>query len=117
MGKRLVLISVMVGLIAGMPTPVSARGEPQESARETRGSGKESGRSVAEGAALIATSAAVSAAQVPPRAGTCEATFVVAGLAYLLTVFDREARQGPARAIGRVCGGPYVTTPKDLRGR
>jgi len=47
---------------------------------------------------------------------TCGATAVVAGLAYLLTAFDREARDGPGEAIGRVCGGPYTTTPEDLKG-
>ncbi|MGH7253212.1 MAG: hypothetical protein ACREIE_05370 [Nitrospiraceae bacterium] len=65
----------------------------------------------------MATSVVVSAVQIPLRATTCAATFIVAGLAYLLTAFDREARQGPSDAITRVCAGPYTTSPEDLRGR
>jgi len=101
---HVVVFSVIVGLVAGMPARTLAQVEPQE---QSQGSAEQK---QAKGTPLV------SAGQVPLRAATCGATFVVAGLAYLLTVFDKEARQGPAGAIKRVCEGPYITTPEDLRG-
>ena len=123
MRRQLVSICVIVGVVAGMPA--LAQGE-EEAARRAPGgftrAGKKDGpsqreTSVVEDSALVATSVVVSAGQIPLRAATCAATVIVAGLAYLLTAFDREARQGPADAITRVCGGPYTTSPEDLRGR
>jgi hypothetical protein len=114
---------VLAWLVAGIPAIGYAqegpKGEVQESAQEQQEEDGESENegSVVEDAALATTSVAVSAGQIPLRAGTCAATVIVAGLAYLLTVFDREARQGPGDAISRVCGGPYTTSPDDLRGR
>jgi hypothetical protein len=105
--------------------PALAQGE-EEAARRAPGAFTKAGKrdgpsqketSVVEDSALVATSVVVSAAQIPLRAGTCAATVIVAGFAYLLTAFDREARQGPGDAITRVCGGPYTTSPEDLRGR
>jgi hypothetical protein len=117
---HMVVFSVIVGLVAGMHARTLAQVEPQEqsqgSTEQKQAEGTPSGKSGVEDAALTATSVLVSAGQVPLRAATCGATFVVAGLAYLLTVFDKEARQGPAGAIKRVCEGPYITTPEDLRG-
>lgn len=116
----LVVFSVIVGLVAGIPARTLAQVEPQErsqgSAEQKQTKGTPSGESGVEDAALKATSVLVSAGQIPLRAATCGATFVVAGLAYLLTVFDKEARQGPAGAIKQVCEGPYTTSPEDLRG-
>lgn len=118
--RHVVVFSVIGGLMTGMPAHALAQGQPQgppqESAQEKQKNGTQSAGSKAEDAALTATSVLVSAGQVPLRAGTCGATFVVAGIAYLLTIFDKEARQGPADAIERVCEGPYITTPEDLRG-
>ncbi len=111
----------MAGLVAGMPALAYPQGVPKGSSQESVQQKQDSrtrseGRGV-EDAALVATSVLVSAVQIPLRAAACGATFVVAGLAYLITVFDREARQGPAGAISRVCAGPYVTSAEDLRGR
>ena len=118
--RQVMVFSVIGGFIAGIPAHTLAQIQPQgpsqESAQEKQENGARSTGSKAEDAALTATSVLVSAGQVPLRAGTCGATFVVAGIAYLLTIFDKEARQGPADAIKRVCEGPYITTPEDLRG-
>lgn len=89
--------------------------QSQESAPEVEKDGKSLGNK-AEDAALVVTSGLVSAGQASLRAGTCGATVVVAGIAYVLTIFDKDARQGPANAIKQVCQGPYITTPEDLRG-
>lgn len=120
--RQLISIWVVVGLVAGMPALAypqeGAQIESQQSAQpqpEKKGkSGKEG--SVVEDSALVAASVVVSAGQIPLRAGTCAATAVVAGFAYLLTVFDTEARQEPGEALKQVCGGPYTTSPDDLRG-
>lgn len=120
MGGYLVRICVVVGLVAGIVAPAFAQEPPQEPSQESAQPKREertkSEGSGVENAALGVTSVLVSAGQIPVRAAACGATVVVAGLAYLLTVFDREARQGPARAIEKVCEGPYVTSPQDLRG-
>ncbi len=119
--RQLIGIWVIVGLVAVMPALAhpeeGQRVEPQEAAQEQQEKETPPEGSVVEDAARTTASVAVSAGQIPLRAGTCAATFVVAGFAYLLTVFDREARQGPGEALGRVCGGPYTTSPGDLRGR
>lgn len=123
MRRHLVSICVIVGVVAGMPALAQGEegppGEPQKVSqkqeKKDRPSQKET--SVVEDSALVATSVVVSAGQIPLRAGTCAATVIVAGFAYLLTAFDREARQGPGDAITRVCGGPYTTSPQELRGR
>jgi hypothetical protein len=116
---HLVVFLLIAGLVLGMPLGAFAQEEPEEQspeATERKAEGDESVGTKAENAALAVTSVIVSAAQAPLRAGTCGATVIVGGLAYLLTVFDSEARQGPADAIKRVCEGPYVSTPEDLRG-
>ena len=121
--RQLLTVWVLVWLVAGMPALGYAQegpeGEIQGSVQEREEKDGESEKegSVVEDAALVTTSVVVSAGQIPLRAGTCAATVVVAGFAYLLTVFDREARQGPGNAISQVCGGPYTTSPDDLRGR
>lgn len=119
MPGNVVVFALIAGLLLGMPArsfpQEKSQVESQESAPETEEAGKSVGAK-AEDAALVVSSGLVSAGQAPLRAATCGATFVVAGIAYLLTVFDREARQGPAAAIERVCKGPYITTPEDLRG-
>lgn len=117
--RRLGTVSVIVVLVAGIPAFAPAQSErqggAQESGLEKVDTDGESHASTAEDVALGTASVLVSAVQVPLRGATCGGTVVVAGLAYLLTAFDREARQGPADAIKRVCGGSYVTTPSDLR--
>ncbi|MFQ5657570.1 MAG: hypothetical protein ACE5G5_08535 [Candidatus Methylomirabilales bacterium] len=119
-GRQLFRICVVVALVAGMTALAFAQQDPprpsQESAVEKSDGQTKSEGSGAENAALVVTSVLVSAGQIPVRAVACAGTVVVAGLAYLLTVFDPEARQGPARAIAGVCEGPYVTSPDDLRG-
>lgn len=120
--RQLISMCLIVGLVTGMPALTrgdeAPPGEPREVSQEearTEGQSKEE-TSVVEDSAFTAASAVVSAGQIPLRAGTCAATAIVAGFAYLLTVFDREAREGPGNAIARVCGGPYTTSPEDLRG-
>ena len=119
MPGHVVVFALIAGLVLGMPArsfpQEKAPVQSQESAQETKEAGKSVGEK-AESAALVVTSGLVSAGQAPLRAATCGATVIVAGIAYLLTVFDREARQGPAAAIEQVCKGPYVTSPEDLRG-
>jgi hypothetical protein len=114
-------IWVIVGLAAGMPALTYAqegpKGEFQESAQEREEKDEGPEGSVVEDSALVATSVLVSVVQLPLRVGTCAATAVVTWFAYLLTAFDREARQGPGDALSRVCGGSYSTSPEDLRGR
>jgi len=116
---HVVVFAVIGGLVLGMPPHAFPDEKPQvqsqESAEEAERDGKSLGTK-AEDVALVVTSGIVSAGQAPLRAGTCGAAVVVAGFAYLLTVFDKEARQGPAEAIRQVCKGPYITTPRDLRG-
>jgi hypothetical protein len=116
---HVVVFAVIGGLVLGMPPHAfpdeKAQVQLQESAQEAERDGKSLGTK-AEDVALVVTSGIVSAGQAPLRAGTCGAAVVVAGFAYLLTVFDKEARQGPAGAIRQVCEGPYITTPRDLRG-
>ncbi len=120
--RQIVSIGVLVGVVAGMPgfayPQEGAQVESQQSAQpqlEKKGKSEEEW-SIVEDGALAAASVVVSAGQMPLRAGTCVATAVVAGFAYLLTVFDTEARQEPGEALKRVCGGPYTTSPDDLRG-
>ena len=123
MKRQLVSMCVIAGVVAGMP--VLAQGEEEAIKRAPGGftkAGKKDGptqkeTSMVEDSAYVATSIAVSAGQIPLRGATCAATFIVAGVAYLLTAFDREARQGPADAITRVCEGPYTTSPEELKGR
>ncbi len=123
MRRQLVSVCMIVGVVAGMPA--LGQGEEEAVKRAPGGftrPGKKDGptqkeTSVVEDSAYVATSVAVSAGQIPLRGATCAATFIVAGLAYLLTAFDHEARQGPSDAITRVCEGPYTTSPEDLRGR
>lgn len=119
MTRRLGTVSVIVLLVAGIPaialSQSGRQGGPQESGLEKVDTDGESQTSTAEDVALGTASVLVSSVQIPLRGATCGGTVVVAGLAYLLTAFDREARQGPADAIKRVCGGSYVTTPSDLR--
>ncbi|MFQ5881792.1 MAG: hypothetical protein ACE5I9_04890 [Candidatus Methylomirabilales bacterium] len=114
-------LALIVGLAAGIPAPALSQGEPrgesQGSVQEKLDKGDRSVGSTAEDVALGAASVIVSTVQAPLRLAACGATFVVAGLAYLLTAFDREARQGPANAIETVCEGPYISSPEDLRGR
>jgi len=118
--RQLVSIVVIGGLVVGMPALAypqeGPQGESQESAQQKQEKAEGAERSAVEDSALGVTSVLVSAGQIPLRALTCGATAVVAGLAYLLTAFDRGARDGPGEAIGRVCGGPYTTTPEDLKG-
>lgn len=119
MRGHVVVFIVIGGLALGIPGDAFSEKrfhvQSQESSQETEQDGKSIGTK-AEDVALVVTSGLVSTGQAPLRAGTCGATVVVAGLAYLLTVFDKEARQGPAGAIKQVCAGPYITTPQDLRG-
>lgn len=122
MRRQIVSIGVLVGLVAGMPAfaypQEGAQVESQESAQaQQQKNGKlEKKGSIVEDSALAAASVVVSAGQIPLRAGTCAATAVVTGFAYLLTVFDTEARQEPGEALRQVCGGPYTTSPDNLRG-
>lgn len=118
MRGHVVVFAVIGGLVLGPPHAFpdeKPQVQSQESAEEAERDGKSLGTK-AEDVALVVTSGIVSAGQAPLRAGTCGAAVVVAGFAYLLTVFDKEARQGPAEAIRQVCKGPYITTPRDLRG-
>lgn len=117
--RQLGTVSVIILLVAGIPAFALAQtghqSGPEESGLEKVDTDREPQASTAEDVALGTASVLVSSVQVPLRGATCGVTVVVAGLAYLLTAFDREARQGPADAIKRVCGGSYVTTPSDLR--
>jgi hypothetical protein len=120
--RQLISMCLIVGLVAGMPALTHGEEGPRDEAREvlqeeakTEEQSKDE-TSIVEDSAFTAASVVVSAGQVPLRAGTCAATAIVAGFAYLLTAFDSEAREGPGNAIARVCGGPYTTSPKDLRG-
>ncbi len=117
--RHIVILLVVASCVAAVPPLVSSQGDSQgggqESSQEEVDKGKEPKGSAAEDVALGTASVLVSAAQIPLRAVTCGATTVVAGIAYLLTAFNPEARQGPADAIKQVCGGSYITTPEDLK--
>jgi hypothetical protein len=111
-------------IVAVVAMPALGLGEEEAARQAPAGftkAGKKDGpsqkeTSVIEDSAYVATSVAVSAGQIPLRGATCAATAIVAGIAYLLTAFDREARQGPADAITQVCSGPYTTSPEELKG-
>ncbi len=119
LGKEVATVSLLICLVVGIPALVfsqsTQRGDRQKSTQEKVDNRTEPKESTAETVALGTASVLVSSVQIPVRVATCGATVVVAGLAYVLTAFDREARQAPAEAIKRVCGGSYVTTPQDLR--
>ncbi len=108
MGVNLLLAAL---LAFGVPSPAS----PQEKSPEEQEKPETSDSGVVEDIALGATSVVISAAQLPLRLTACGATLVVAGLASLFTIGSEEGRQGPADAIKTVCGGPYITTPQDLK--
>jgi hypothetical protein len=112
MGKGVLSLFLAAMLVMGMPATsfLQEKSPEEQEKKETSDSG------VVEDIALGATSVVISAAQLPLRLTACGATFVVAGLAYLFTIGSEEGRRGPADAISTVCGGPYITTPKDLKG-
>ena len=112
MGKEGLGLFLAAILVVGIPSPTF----PQEKSPEEQEKKETSDSGVVEDIALGATSVVISAAQLPLRLTACGATFVVAGLAYLFTIGSEEGRQGPADAIKTVCEGPYITTPKDLKG-
>ncbi len=115
-GSRLFGALLVAWLVAGIPGPTFPQPEPKREALTAEATAEGAKGSGVEQVALGTASVLISVVQVPLRTGTCVATVVVAGFAYLLTAFDREARQSPGDAIERVCGGSYVTTPEDLRG-
>lgn len=122
MRRKLVSVCMIVGLVVGMPVFARAEedppGEPREVVQEAKKDEQpQKETSVIEDSTLVAASVAVSAGQIPLRAATCAGTAVVTWFAYLLTVFDTEARHEPGEALRRVCEGPYTTSPEDLRER
>ena len=112
MGKEALSLFLAAVLVVGIPSTSF----PQEKSQGEQEKKEASDGSVVEDIALGATSVVISAAQLPLRLVVCSATFVVAGLAYLITIGSEEGRRGPADAIKTVCEGPYITTPKDLKG-
>lgn len=111
MGRAVLPLFLVVLLAGGLPS----QSFPQEKAPEGQEKPEASDGGVVEDIALGATSVVISAAQIPLRATACGATLVVAGIAALLALGSEEGGQGPADAITTVCGGPYITTPKDLK--
>ncbi|MFQ5684856.1 MAG: hypothetical protein ACE5HC_16510, partial [Candidatus Binatia bacterium] len=79
--KQLFSISLMVGLMVGIPASTFPQREPQGEAPAPERTAEGAEVSAAEQVALGTASVLVSAAQIPLRAVTCGATIVVAGIA------------------------------------
>ncbi|MFQ5840240.1 MAG: hypothetical protein ACE5HK_05930 [Candidatus Methylomirabilales bacterium] len=114
--KVLLIAGLTVALVTG---PLEAVERPHGgTGTSARAKGKQSEeiKALAIPAYALA-SVAVSSVQAPLRGVACVGTAIVGGFAWLLVNGDAEARKGPRDAIRKVCAGPYITTPGDLRGK